>query len=249
MNAIKGWLGDSISAAFSLARTRSAAECRVLMYHAVGGYVANDRQDLYSISPDLFAAHVRLLAESAHVKDLETAVASGDGVAITFDDGYRDNLTVAAPLLACAKLPFTVFVTPDFIRGGERQYLSAADLRELAQVPGATVGAHGRSHRRLTECSDIDLASELKDSKAWLEDLLGRPVKTMSYPHGATNERAQAAVARIGYTIAACSRFGAHHRADDPFAVARIEVWSSDSAARLRAKLNGTWDWLAWRAA
>jgi len=38
--------------------------------------------------------------------------------AITFDDGYRDNLTLAAPILQRRNLPATLFVATDFIDGG-----------------------------------------------------------------------------------------------------------------------------------
>lgn len=38
-------------------------------------------------------------------------------VALTFDDGYRDNLTLAAPLLARLGLPATMFLVPGFLSG------------------------------------------------------------------------------------------------------------------------------------
>lgn len=247
MSMMTGPLGDTVSAVFSRMRMRATPGCRVLMYHAVGGPAAGDARGLYSLSPGRFAEHVRRLAQIGGVRPLDAAAGSGEGVAITFDDGYRDNMTVAAPLLADAGLPFTVFVTPDFVRSGARHYLSPDEVRQLAQVPGAAIGAHGRSHRRLTQCSDAELAAELHDSKAWLEDLLGKSVETMSFPHGATDARVRTAAAAAGYALAACSRFGAHPRGGDPLGVARVEIWANDSSARLSAKLRGDWDWLAWR--
>lgn len=251
MNAWKARLADRISAAFALfAPLRKAPGCRVLMYHAVGGEVSGDAQRLYSIAPDRFASHVRCIAEKfgADTVALATGVTAGRGLAITFDDGYRDNLTVAAPLLVDAKLPFTVFVTPDFVSGGHSQYLSQAELQELAQLPGVTIGAHGRSHRPLTECNDEELAGELVSSRGWLEDLLGRPITTMSYPHGAVDARVRAAVAKAGYEVAACSRFGAHRVGDDPLVVARNDIWAEDDTARLLAKAKGHWGWMGWPA-
>ncbi len=250
MNAFKARLGDGISAAFALlAPLRQAAGCRVLMYHAVGGEVVGDTRRLYSIAPDRFADHVRCLADtfSALMIALEAGIAEGNGLGISFDDGYRDNLMIAAPLLVAAQLPFTIFVTPDFIASGRPQYLSQPELKELAALPGVSIGAHGRSHRRLTQCSDAELADELSGSKAWIEDLLGRPVTVMSYPHGAVDARVRAAAKAAGYRLAACSRFGAYHKGDDPFCVARTDVWAEDSTARLLAKARGHWDWLGWR--
>jgi peptidoglycan/xylan/chitin deacetylase (PgdA/CDA1 family) len=75
----------------------------VLLYHRVAD-VDDDPLEL-CVSPANFAEHVELLRE--HVVPLEAAGA-GAGIAITFDDGYLDNLTTAAPLLG--GLPATLFV-------------------------------------------------------------------------------------------------------------------------------------------
>lgn len=250
MNGWKMRVGDWLADAFSVFRPllQTPRGCRVLMYHSVGSNAIDDRRHLYSIMPALFAEHVHAIAErfGGQSVALDAGVKSGSGLAITFDDGYRDNLTVAAPLLAEAGIPFTVFVSPDFVASGQAQFLSPAELRQLAARPGVTIGAHGRSHRPLTECTDEELDSELRGSCAWLEDLLGRPVTSMSYPHGAMDARVRRAVATAGYTIAACSRIGSYHVGDDPLQVPRTEIWGGDTAARLLSKVVGDWDWMRW---
>ena len=249
MIAWKAKVGDWISAGLSvLGPSGAPSGCRVLMYHAVGGEALDDAGHLYSIAPDRFAGHMRSLTGKFDVVSLAAGVATGRGLAITFDDGYRDNLTIAAPLLVEASLPFTVFVTTDFVADDRSHYLSRAELRHLASLPGATIGAHGRSHRRLTGCDDTELADELGGSRAWLEDLLGKPVTIMSYPHGAVDARVRGAVAKAGYQTAACSRFGTFRRGDDPLLIARTEIWAEDDTARLHSKAAGHWDWLRWRA-
>ena len=248
MNVWKARLGDHISLAFGLLQRFRAPGCRVLMYHAIGGEVTGDHYGLYSLAPDRFASHVRCLARMPDAVDLKAGVAAGRGLAITFDDGYRDTFTVAAPLLIAAKLPFTVFVTPDFVASGSSQYLSRAALRELSRLPGVTIGAHGRSHRRLTQCNDNELIDELAGSRAWLEDLLSRPIDTMSYPHGGVDARVRSAVASAGFAVAACSRFGSHCQNDDPLRVPRTDIWACDGTARLHSKSAGNWDWMGWRA-
>lgn len=65
------------------------------------------------------------LARTAHVVDLSEAVGGlrGDSAlpsraaVITFDDGYRDNLELAAPLLTELGLPATFFLCPEFLSG------------------------------------------------------------------------------------------------------------------------------------
>ena len=250
MKAWKLAVADGASAVFRLlGPLRGNPGCRVLMYHAVGSEVSVDRQGQYSMDSDRFREHMQCLAASCRetVVGFRDGVAAGAGLAITFDDGYLDTLTVAAPILVGLGFPFTVFVAPGFVRSGDARYLSPSALRDLAALPGVTIGAHGNSHRRLTDCDDAELAQELADSRAWLEDALARPVTTMSYPHGAVDGRVRAATAAAGYVLAACSRFGAHRWNGDHLLIARTDIWAQDDAARLMAKVSGAWDWMGWR--
>jgi peptidoglycan/xylan/chitin deacetylase (PgdA/CDA1 family) len=156
-------------------------------------------------------------------------------------------LEVAAPVLAELGLPFTVFVTPHFVLSGQLHYLSVAGLRELAAVPGASIGAHGYSHCRLTECDNGQLQEELVRSRQWLEDAIGRSVTTMSYPHGAVDQRVRKAAAAAGYSLAAGSRSGSNLSGYDPFCLARTAIWAQDDLRVFQSKLAGDWDWLKWR--
>jgi peptidoglycan/xylan/chitin deacetylase (PgdA/CDA1 family) len=73
--------------------------------------------------PRNFARQMSLLARVANVVPLDAALADlAEGrplppraVAITFDDGYRDNLTHAVPVLRRLGLPATVFLVPGFL--------------------------------------------------------------------------------------------------------------------------------------
>lgn len=247
MNGWKGVVGDALSAAYAMTPRPARSGCRVLMYHAIGSAAVGDARNLYSLNPQDFATQVGELASASGAVSLEQGVRDGQGIVITFDDGYRDNLATAAPLLVDARLPFTVFVVPAFVTSGERDYLSVADLRELARLPGATIGAHGYSHRPLTQCDDAALSDELAESRRWLEDLLGIAVTAMSYPHGAVDARVRDAAARAGYRLAASSRFGVYRAGDDPLWIPRTDIWAMDGIGRFRAKLAGHWDWMAWR--
>lgn len=91
----------------------------VLMYHRVAA-VATDAYGL-AVHPDRFADHVALLQRLACTVPLGEVRAPSTAlrVAVTFDDGYVDNATVAAPLLEQAGLPATYFITTGRL-GGQR---------------------------------------------------------------------------------------------------------------------------------
>ena len=120
---------------------------RVLMYHAIGTPALGDMLGLFSLSPECFRQHMSLLADwkQCRIVDFDSIALNSTGyrVAITFDDGYLDNLKVAAPILCELGLPFTVFVTSEFVRSRKAEFLSPDALRELAALPGAKIGAHG----------------------------------------------------------------------------------------------------------
>jgi len=94
----------------------------ILLYHRVAN-PGPDPQRL-AVRPDHFATHLDRIRRDAEVLSLaEVQAARQDrrlprrGVAITFDDGYADNATAAAPLLRHGGLPATFFVTTSCIDG------------------------------------------------------------------------------------------------------------------------------------
>lgn len=97
-------------------RRRLARRGVVLLYHRVAAPTCDPAQ--LCVSPEHFAAQLQVLRDSAHplgLEEFEARRIEGTlprrAVAVTFDDGYQDNLTTAAPLLVRAEIPATVFVT------------------------------------------------------------------------------------------------------------------------------------------
>src|SRR6185503_7401563 len=103
----------------------------ILMYHSV----ARDDEARFvepanRIAPRLFEGQMaflrakrRVVALSRVVEDLARGRTPPAGtVCITFDDGYRDNLTVAAPILERYRLPATLFLATGLVERGENQW-------------------------------------------------------------------------------------------------------------------------------
>jgi peptidoglycan/xylan/chitin deacetylase (PgdA/CDA1 family) len=129
-------------------RARVLGGALILGYHRIS--VTED--DVYDtcVSPENFARHMESLRRYAHPISLSTLVQNlkegslpPNSVAVTFDDGYVDNLHFAKPILEKYEIPATVFICTGYA-GGEfwwdelhrRITSSRADPRELRLTAG-----------------------------------------------------------------------------------------------------------------
>jgi peptidoglycan/xylan/chitin deacetylase (PgdA/CDA1 family) len=107
-------------------RTRRGEGPLVLLYHRIAR--ASSDPQLLCVKPEHFSEHIELIAESyepVRLRDLVAALREEQlppgAVAITFDDGYADNLAAAKPVLEHNRVPATVFVASGWI-GGNRPF-------------------------------------------------------------------------------------------------------------------------------
>jgi len=225
----------------------------VLLYHAVCDdpppWIAP-----YTVSPRVFAHHLDMVIAGGRMPiglDRFTEALHGGrdlprhSVLITFDDGYADFARHALPRLVERDLPATLYVTTDALWPTERPALPAAamltwnGLRRIADAPGLTIGAHGRTHRELDTLPITDMHREITDSRQRLEDELDRPVTSFAYPYGYNDAAVREAVRHAGYTSAMAVR-GAHSsRDDDPWRISRLMVRADTTCEELDTWLAG----------
>lgn len=139
------------AAGLSLTRAKEFPVARIITFHAVG---------VPSCTEAAFAAQLGYLKQNFHVVPLAELVRAlrsrkadvAHWVALTFDDGTRNNGTVAAPLLKRLGLPATFFICPGLAtRGGwlwnheARERLRSLPASEFA----ALVDSFGRTGNRL----------------------------------------------------------------------------------------------------
>ena len=194
----------------------------ILMYHRVVDSVEQPDPYHISISTTDFEAQMSYLKshsfEAIHLTDVPLAISNGSPwkkpVAITFDDGYLDTYTHAYPLLNKYGLSGTVMLvsghiggknTWDYGKAEPTSLLSMSEIRDM-EAGGMQFGSHGATHMPLTEMMPSEIKSELVDSKASLEDLLGHEVSTLAYPFGrSTDEMSEIAQRRnaspAGHTL------------------------------------------------
>jgi peptidoglycan/xylan/chitin deacetylase (PgdA/CDA1 family) len=219
---------------------------RVLTYHAVGNPVDGDINGIYTLTPGAFAAQIdRVVATAQHAGLPIVSFTSpvDNGIAITFDDGYADLLSVVLPEMTQRQLPFHVFITADKLTSGDPRYLTTSNLQLLTQSTLVTVGAHGARHRPLTNLDDAQCLADLRASREQLSNVIGRDVDTMSYPFGLVNQAVRNNVAAAGFTKAASSKWGFNDHQTDPLMMRRIDMWARDSGRTVANKVLGHWNW------
>lgn len=216
----------------------------VLAYHGVGDAPNGDDPRRLIVSPRHLKAQVRLLRRLQYrfVTAGELAdAAAGRLAAVTFDDGWENNLTVALPLLQQLGVPATFFLCPGLlggqhpdVRGPSGRLLDEEGVQELAAA-GMELGAHSMTHPDLRTLDDERLEYELEGSRREVERLTGRPCLTFAYPYGFADERVIAATGRAGYRLA----FGWLPGRWRPLDAPRLPAPPRHGAARLALKLLG----------
>jgi peptidoglycan/xylan/chitin deacetylase (PgdA/CDA1 family) len=229
---------------------------RILMYHRVARL---DGDDQLNVSPARFALQMQELARH-RVVSLEAglqALHSGQPheplFAVTFDDGYLDNLSEALPVLQHYRVPATIFVTTRFCdqtlshpRYGraqrQRLHLDWDEVRLLAQTPGITIGSHTLTHPYLPTLDDAAAMREIAASRAEIAAKLGRAVDYFCYPSGDFGARELRLVQQAGYRAAVGVAPGINRARTDRFQLRRTEITDRDDPAQFRLKLAGAFD-------
>jgi peptidoglycan/xylan/chitin deacetylase (PgdA/CDA1 family) len=220
----------------------------ILMYHRVGP--ASPRQPAITraltVAPADFAAEMHWLRGAGfHAitqRQLFLALERGAAlppqpVVITFDDGYRDVLWHAAPVLKALRMPATVYVITDRIDGRDPSFLTWPELREL-ESDGFEIGSHTVHHVELPYLSRMQAWNELAVSRRILERRLGRPVQWFAYPAGAVAPDVLPLVRKAGYVLAVTTRPGDVQSASDPLELHRYEVLDTTGVRGLAAMLG-----------
>ena len=117
---------------------------------------------------------------------------------ITFDDGYKDLLTNALPLLKKYNFKATCLIISNLI--GKRniwdefnENIKDKELMNLSDINywlknGMKIGSHSKNHKKLTKLDDKEKIDEIINSKNELESLTGTTIDSFCYPYGLYNE-------------------------------------------------------------
>lgn len=232
----------------------------VLMYHRFGAPTGGDPK--LWISTDRFAAQLRWLRRQGFrtlsLDETYAALARRSAprrsVLLTIDDGFAEDLEIAADLLEKASARATVFVAAglmgqqvDFSHpSGDDTNVSTGTLVDDNGLRrwterGFDVGSHSLRHLDLTTCDPTTMERETAESKLRLEAALDREILDFCYPFAHHDRSARQAVEAAGYRAA----YAGEPPVDDRFAIPRMMVYPDDSEARFRRKVSGYYFWIS----
>ena len=161
----------------------------VLAYHQV---VVEPSAYVYAVTAAQLDEHLQILRQWCEGSSDRTKAAQ-----VTFDDGHISNYSYALPVLQKHLQKAHFFIAASWT-GVNEEYMNWQQLRDLVAL-GHTVGSHGWSHVALTHCTRDQAREELRRSKFVLEDQLGAPVESISFPHGRWNAALVALCGELGY--------------------------------------------------
>ena len=215
-------------------------QLRILMYHNVGTPPVGACMPKLYVSTENFDRQCWLLRRLGM-----RGVAMGEGLralrtdgarklaVISFDDGYADNLTEAAPILRAYGFRAICYVVSGAVGGHntwDAEKLGVAkpimDQNAIEQwlASGNEIGSHTVTHPRLPELDRANARHEIAESRRELQWLTGTTVDHFCYPYGYHDDRSVELVRAAGYVSAVTTRRGSALRGDDPFRLPRISV-------------------------
>jgi peptidoglycan/xylan/chitin deacetylase (PgdA/CDA1 family) len=117
------------------------------------------------------------------------------------------------------------------------QVLTSSELSSLASDGLVEIGAHTVNHPSLASLSTLAQRFEIAESKSMLEDFIGRPVLSFSYPFGwydNFNSETVRLVREAGFDRACAGYPGLAHSQSHPYQLPRFLVrdWDGDEFAR-----------------
>lgn len=177
----------------------------ILNFHGIGTpqRTLEPDEDRYWVTPEVFTGTLELA--DRHADRVETI--------LTFDDGNRSDLEIAAPLLARHGRRATFFVLAARIDTGGS--LSGEDMRELV-AQGHAIGTHGADH---VDWRALDAAGETREwetARDAIARAAGTPVDAAAIPFGRYRAGVLKGLKQRGYREIYSSDGGAWRPGDLP---------------------------------
>ena len=217
----------------------------VLSYHSI-----NDDNSPLSLKINFFENQLKYLKKKGFktINFDETDKKENKTIIITFDDGYKDILYNALPILKKYNFKATSFLVTNFIGDynywdkkkadyNKKELMNETDINEWISN-GMSIGSHSHYHSDLTTISESNLINELDFSKKILEDKFNNNNNIFCYPYGKLNGKVYNFVKKIYDKALTTNRSRYDTFFHDTHLIPRIDMGKNFSNFKMFLKLN-----------
>jgi peptidoglycan/xylan/chitin deacetylase (PgdA/CDA1 family) len=220
----------------------------ILMYHYVGPLPENPDQYRVelTVSTQRFREHLEYLASqgysSVSLYEVNSALLSGTPlpakpIVLTFDDGYRDHYDNVLPLLREFNFNGTFFVITGYADQGLPQYLSWAQIQEMAQQ-GMSIEPHTKSHIDLRQRTRDELIYEIVGSVESIQAHTGQSGAIFAYPGGRYDDQTLSVLHDTSVRRAVTTEHGSLLTSDNLYELPRLRISGEMSVTALDQLLH-----------
>lgn len=218
---------------------------RILMYHS--HLLPNA---FFNVKPEEFYWQLDFLKNKGYkfvfIKELAQMIKNKESlrniVAITYDDGHRDFISIALPEFEKRNIPVTLFWPKEVLNnilktsdGVDCPLLTADEINTLKSNILVEIGSHGVSHKELTFLNEEDLLLEIKRIDEF----------SFAYPRGKFSEKVKDAVKKAGFSSACSTIVGTATHSADLLELRRLSVDSVTDKIAFRAKISTLFNFYA----
>jgi len=178
----------------------------VMMYHSISNQPGNN----LCVPPDIFEKQLQEMLDLGYEPITATEYYQAmvynqplpeKPILLTFDDGYVDNYTQLFPILKKYQVKATIFPITGLVNE-HPNFLTIDQIKEMDQSGLVEFGSHTKNHVYLAQTDRKKINYELVESKRFLEENLGKPIRIFCYPYGDYSPTVIEEVKKVGYVLA-----------------------------------------------
>ena len=217
----------------------------VLLYHSI-----SDDNSRMSLKVNIFENQIKYLKNNGYtsINFNEIDQSAKKQIIITFDDGYKDILINALPILKKYDFKATCFFVTNLIGQDNswdinKKNFSKKEIMNINDInnwisSGMHVGSHSHNHLDLTKISEKSLLKELEFSKKILEDKFNTINDIFCYPYGKVNQNVYALTKKIYNKAVTTNRSRYDLKKHNSHLIPRIDMGKNFSSLKLYLKLE-----------
>ncbi|HON55729.1 MAG TPA: polysaccharide deacetylase family protein [bacterium] len=168
---------------------------RILMYHKI----SKDKNDKLTVSQKLFDKQMNYIKKNGYniidFDDLQDILTNKKQMPqkpliITFDDGYKNNLEYAVPIMEKYGFKYTVFVVAEYIGKfnywdeGSENLMNFDELKIILSKNGK-IGLHSLTHRNFKDMTSAEFEYDVSETINIFKKNSLEFSNVIAYPYGA----------------------------------------------------------------